>query len=41
VIDRLAEWGEAGATIVYTQLIDMTDLDHVRLIGEEVLPKLR
>lgn len=41
VVDRLAEWGEAGATIVYTQLIDMTDLDHARLIGEEVLPKLR
>jgi F420-dependent oxidoreductase-like protein len=41
VIDRLAEWGEAGATTIYAQMVDMTDLDHVRLVGEEVLPKLR
>jgi alkanesulfonate monooxygenase len=41
VVDRLAEWGEAGATTLYLQLIDLTDLDHVRLLGEEVLPKLR
>jgi F420-dependent oxidoreductase-like protein len=41
VIDRLAEWGEEGAATLYLQLVDMTDLDHVRLLGEEVLPKLR
>ncbi len=41
VVDRLAEWGQAGATVLYLQLVDLTDLDHLRLIGEEVLPKLR
>jgi F420-dependent oxidoreductase-like protein len=41
VVDRLAEWGEEGATTLYLQLVDLTDLDHVRLLGEEVLPKLR
>jgi alkanesulfonate monooxygenase len=41
VVDRLGEWGQAGATVAYLQLVDLTDLDHLRLIGEEVLPKLR
>jgi alkanesulfonate monooxygenase len=41
VADRLAEWGEAGATTIYAQMVDLTDLDHMRLVGEEVLPKLR
>jgi F420-dependent oxidoreductase-like protein len=41
VVDRLAEWGQAGATVAYLQLVDLTDLDHLRLLGEEVVPKLR
>jgi F420-dependent oxidoreductase-like protein len=41
VVDRLAEWGEQGAGTLYLQLLDIRDLDHVRLLGEEVLPKLR
>jgi F420-dependent oxidoreductase-like protein len=41
VVDRLAEWGEQGAGTLYLQLLDVRDLDHVRLLGEEVLPKLR
>jgi F420-dependent oxidoreductase-like protein len=40
VVDRLGEWGQAGAVVAYLQLVDLTDLDHLRLIGEEVLPKL-
>ncbi|HSS10715.1 MAG TPA: LLM class F420-dependent oxidoreductase [Acidimicrobiales bacterium] len=41
VVDRLAEWGEQGAGTLYLQLLDLGDLDQVRLLGEEVLPKLR
>ncbi len=41
VVDRLGEWREAGAATAYLQLLDLTDLDHVRLLGEEVLPRLR
>jgi F420-dependent oxidoreductase-like protein len=41
VVDRLAEWGQAGAAVAYLQLVDLTDLDHLRLLGEEVVPKLR
>jgi alkanesulfonate monooxygenase len=36
VLDRLAAYAEAGAQRVYLQLLDLTDLDHVHLIGEQV-----
>jgi len=38
VLDRLATFAEAGAERVYLQVLDLDDLDHVRLLGEEVLP---
>ena len=38
VIDKLAAWGEAGASRVYLQVLDLDDPDHVRLLGEEVRP---
>ena len=38
VIDRLGQWAEAGASRCYLQVLDLADLDHVRLIGEQVLP---
>jgi alkanesulfonate monooxygenase SsuD/methylene tetrahydromethanopterin reductase-like flavin-dependent oxidoreductase (luciferase family) len=31
----------AGADRLYLQIRDLEDLDHIRLIGEEVLPALR
>lgn len=40
VIDRLAELGAEGADTLYLHIYDIDDLDHVRLIGEQVLPKL-
>ena len=41
VIDRLGEWADAGADTAYLQILDLSDLDHLRLIGREVLPALR
>ena len=41
VVDRLGEWVDAGAEAAYLQILDLTDLDHLRLIGREVLPALR
>lgn len=41
VAARLAEYGEAGARSVYLQVLDLADLDHVRLLGREVASKLR
>ncbi len=38
VVDRLAEFSNAGAQVVYLQVLDMDDLDHIRLLGEDVLP---
>ena len=38
VADRLREWGSAGAATAYLQILDLSDLDHVRLIGREVAP---
>jgi len=40
IIGRLAELKAAGADTVYLHLYDVTDLDHVRLLGAEVLPQL-
>lgn len=40
VLDRLADWSEAGAERVYLQVLDITDTDHVALLGEQVLPLL-
>lgn len=37
VLDRIAAFAEAGAQRVYLQFLDMDDLDHVQLVGEEVL----
>jgi len=40
IIARLAELRAAGADTVYFHLYDVTDLDHVHLLGREVLPQL-
>jgi F420-dependent oxidoreductase-like protein len=41
VAARLGEWADAGAVTAYLQILDLTDLDHVRLIGREVAPLLQ
>ena len=39
-VARLEEWRDAGAERVYLQVLDLADLDHVALLGDEVLPAL-
>lgn len=41
VVERLSEWAEAGAATVYLQFLDLTDLEHIALVGREVIPALR
>ncbi len=41
VVDRIGRLAELGVTRVYTQLLDLSDLAHVELIGERVLPAFR
>ncbi|WZH53421.1 MAG: LLM class F420-dependent oxidoreductase [Nocardioides alkalitolerans] len=38
VVDRLGAFAEAGAQRAYLQVLDLGDLDHLRLIAAEVLP---
>ena len=35
---RIGELAEAGADTVYLHIYDIHDLDHIALIGAEVLP---
>lgn len=38
VLAKLGAFAASGADRFYLQLLDLTDLEHLRLIGEEVLP---
>jgi F420-dependent oxidoreductase-like protein len=38
VIDRIGVYREAGAETVYFQVLDLHDLDHLRLLAAEVVP---
>ncbi len=41
VIDRIGRYRDAGAETVYLQVLDLHDLDHLRLLAAEVVPALR
>jgi F420-dependent oxidoreductase-like protein len=36
-VARLEEWGQAGAERVYLQVLDLHDLEHIELLGRDVL----
>jgi F420-dependent oxidoreductase-like protein len=36
-VARLREWGDAGAERIYLQVLDLDDLDHISLVGRDVL----
>jgi alkanesulfonate monooxygenase SsuD/methylene tetrahydromethanopterin reductase-like flavin-dependent oxidoreductase (luciferase family) len=38
VLDKLAVYATAGAERFYLQVLDLTDLDHLRLLADEVQP---
>jgi F420-dependent oxidoreductase-like protein len=37
VLDGIASWMEAGAQRLYLQVLDLADIEHVELLGEQVL----
>jgi alkanesulfonate monooxygenase SsuD/methylene tetrahydromethanopterin reductase-like flavin-dependent oxidoreductase (luciferase family) len=39
-IEKLASWAAHGAPRVYLQFLDLNDLDHIELVGSDVLPHL-
>ncbi|NKQ59177.1 LLM class F420-dependent oxidoreductase [Amycolatopsis sp. K13G38] len=40
VVDRIAQLRESGADTVYLHIYDIHDLDHIELLGREVLPQV-
>jgi F420-dependent oxidoreductase-like protein len=40
VVERLRTYAELGATRAYLQVLDLSDLDHLALIADEVVPHL-
>jgi alkanesulfonate monooxygenase len=40
VVERLQAFGKVGAGTVYLQVLDLDDLDHIRLLSEQVVPHL-
>jgi F420-dependent oxidoreductase-like protein len=40
VVEKLRAYGAAGATRAYLQVLDLDDLDHLRLVAEEVMPQV-
>ena len=41
VTDKLGTFADAGAQRVYLQVLDLSDLDHLRLVAAEVAPAFR
>jgi F420-dependent oxidoreductase-like protein len=38
VLEKIGAYAEAGAERFYLQVLDLTDLDHIRLVAEQVMP---
>jgi alkanesulfonate monooxygenase len=41
VVDKVGRYAESGQTRLYLQTLDLHDLDHLRLVAEEVMPQVR
>ncbi len=41
IVDKLAPWENIRVQRVYTQLLDLSDLAHLELFADEVMPQLR
>jgi F420-dependent oxidoreductase-like protein len=40
VVDKLGRFAEAGASRAYLQVLDLSDLDHIELIADQVKPQV-
>ena len=40
VVDKIGRYAEAGAERIYLQVLDLSDLDHLELVAEKVMPQL-
>ncbi len=40
VVDKIGRYAEVGAERIYLQVLDLSDLDHLELVAEKVMPQL-
>lgn len=40
MIDMLGQYADLGCTRAYLQLLDLADLDHLRLVASEVMGRV-
>jgi alkanesulfonate monooxygenase len=40
LVERIGEYSEIGASRLYLQTLDLTDMDHLRLVAAEVMTKV-
>jgi F420-dependent oxidoreductase-like protein len=40
VVDKIGRFAEAGASRIYLQTMDLSDLDHLELVASEVMPQV-
>jgi F420-dependent oxidoreductase-like protein len=40
IVDKIGAFAESGAGTVYLQVLDLDDLDHLELLGSQVLPQV-
>ena len=40
VVDKIGRYAESGQSRLYLQTLDLEDLDHLRLVAQEVVPKV-
>ena len=38
IVDKIGRFAEHGVERFYLQVLDLSDLDHLRLVAEEVMP---
>jgi len=41
VVDQIGRFQELGASRMFLQVLDLSDLDHLDVLAGEVLPQLR
>jgi len=39
-VDKLGRFADVGTSRAYLQMLDVSDFDHLTLLGEEVLPQV-
>ena len=40
VLDKIGRYAESGQTRLYLQTLDLQDLDHLRLVAADVMPRV-